>query len=139
MGNQLYFDILPFDPTVTPDAKIHLPIDLDDFARQLRDKWPNGDVLVDKSEGEADITFYITTEKYGRWLVAGFIENYSQFYVSGWPKRIAKELIFWYRHYVPMKYPLFLVIPESGFVAELTDHTSLDDIEKMYPFPVPDD
>jgi len=139
MGNQLIFDILPFDPTVTPDAKIQLPIDLDDFARQLRDKWPTGEIHIDKSGGETEIRLYISTERYGPWIIAGFLENHSNFYVAGWPKRMAKELIFWYRQYVSPKYPLFLVIPDSGYVAELTEHISLDDIENMYPFPVPED
>ena len=67
------------------------------------------------------------------------MEHPSQFCVSGWPKRMAKELIFWYRHYVPLEYPLFLLIPEYGYVAELTGDTTLDDIEKMYPFPMPDE
>jgi hypothetical protein len=139
MGNQLYFDILPFDPNVVLDAKIQLPIDLDDFAQQLRDKYLAGEVHIDKTEGKRNVTLSISTEKYGPWIVAGFIENHSYFYVSGWPKRMAKELILWYRHLVPMNYPLFLVIPEDGFVAELTAQTTLADIEKMYPFPVADE
>jgi hypothetical protein len=138
MGNELTFDILPFDPMVIPNPQIALPIDFDDFAQQLRDKWPAGEVSIHTAEGETCIRLYITT-RYGPWNVAGFIEGYSQFYVEGWPKRIAKELIFWYRQYIPTNYPLFLVIPESGYIAELTAQTSLDDIERMYPFPVPED
>jgi hypothetical protein len=139
MDNQLTFDILPFDPMVTPDGGIQLPLDLDDFICQLRAKFANGEINTNKSGEETHIRLYIATEQYGQLLVAQFTESPSYFFVSGWPKRMAKELILWYRHYVPISYPLFLIIPEPLFVAELTANTTLEDIEKMYPFPVPDD
>ncbi|MFN8372244.1 MAG: hypothetical protein U0694_05125 [Anaerolineae bacterium] len=139
MSNRLVFDILPFDPLVTPDAKIHLPIDLDDFVRQLQNTYPNGEIRVTKNEGNTSIDLSIWTETEGRWCVANFSETHNYFWVSGWPKRIAKELILWYRRYIPPKYPLFLVIPEYGYVTELTAHLSSNEIEKMYPYPVSDD
>ena len=133
------FDILPYNPITTPDAKIQLPIDLKDLTQQFRDKWPIGEIRLDKDLANPDVTLCIPIKNYGPRIVAGYIVNYSYFYVSGWPKHIAKELIFWYRHYVPSVYPLFLIIPESGYITELPTNVTLDDIENMYPFPVADD
>lgn len=139
MSNKLVFHILPFDPRTVLDSKLQLPIDLDDFARQLQDTWPTGEVHINRSDVGTNIRFYISTQEQGPWVVAAFTEYPSQLQVSGWPKRIAKEIIFWYRHYIPINHPLFLLIPESGYVTELTAYTTLDDIEHMYPFPIPDD
>lgn len=139
MGNQLAFDILPFDPTVTPSARTQLPIDLENVAHELRTRWPNGQVRVTQIGEQPIVRLYISTEQEGPWVVAEYTENPSFFWVSGWPKRIAKELILWYRHYVPMNYPLFLIIREDCFVTELTERTTLDDLENMYPYPVADE
>ena len=139
MGNRLTFDILPFDPIAAPATTIKLPIDLDDFAQQLQKKWPAGEVCVDKSSEGAVVRLNISIPEDERWIVAGFIENCSYFYVSGWPKHIAKALILWYRQYVPLSYRLFLVVPETENVYELTANTTFDAIEEMYPFPVSDD
>jgi hypothetical protein len=139
MSNQLIFDILPFDPIHAPTTTIKLPLDLDDFAQQLREKWPAGEVRIGKNKEGTSVKLYLPIQRYGPWIVAGLIEIDSYFYVSGWPKQIAKELILWYRHYVPLSYPLFLVVPETENVYELTANTTSDDIEKMYPFPVSDE
>ena len=141
MSHELIFDILPFDPLIVPNHEIRLPIDVDDLLIQLQKKVPNAETQIRKSEGVLEILVYIHTEQYGPRIVATYIEDHklSQFNVNGWPKRIARELIFWYRHYVPLSYPLFLVIPSRGFVAELTIDTMLEDIDKMYPFAVSDD
>ena len=139
MSHELVFDILAFDLLIVPNRVVQLPVDVDELANRLREKLPDAEVELHTSEGESHIRVYIQTEKYGPRIVATFIENYSQFNVYGWPKRIAKELIFWYRHYIPLSYPLFLVIPYTGFVAELTANTSLEDIDNMYPYPVSDD
>lgn len=139
MSDELIFTILPFDPRVTPDNEVRLPIDLDNFTHQLREKWPNAEINIYKSEEGTIVRLYVSTRTQGEWNVAGFEENYSQLYVSGWPKPIAKEIILGYRHYVPTHNRLFLVTPENDYTAELTANTSLNDIEKMYPFPVPDD
>ena len=139
MSHDPYFNIIPFDPLVVPNPKIQLPIDFDDFAQQLQKLQPTGELRINKSNGEVDINLHISTEKYGSHIVAHFIEDFNQFCVSLWPKRLSKEIIFWYRHYIPMNYSLFLVVPEYGDVTELAPNITLDDIEKLYPFPLPEE
>jgi hypothetical protein len=139
MSNPLMFDILPFDPTVIPNPEVRLPIDLDDLVQQLQENWPGGEVLVDKTEGDASIRLYVSIEDYGEWILGGFIERHSYFYVMGWPRRMAKDLIHWYRQYIPARITLYIVVSDVGNVTELKPDITLDDIEKLYPFPVADD
>ena len=139
MSHELVFTILPFNPLITPDAKIQLPVDHDDLIRQLQRLWPSGEVTSFTSEGDTVIRLYIPTKREGNWNIASFLDDYSIFEVSGWPKPAAKKIILWYRQYIPMRYPLFLVIPEDGSVTELTASTSSDDIDKLYPYSVLDD
>lgn len=139
MSHELIFTILPFDPLIVPNLEIKLPIDVDDLANQFRKKFPDADVDIRQDNETTDIRVYISTEKQGPWIITEFSEDDSILHVNGWPKRIAKELVFWYRGHIPQTYPLFLVIADHGYVAELTASTTLDDIENMYPFPVPDD
>ncbi|MCL4247415.1 MAG: hypothetical protein KJ065_04615 [Anaerolineae bacterium] len=139
MSSELVFTILPFDPWVTPGNEVRLPIDLDDFARQLQAKWPGSEIKIHRSEEGRIARLYVPTRTQGKWNIAGFEEDYSQLYVSGWPKSTAKEIILWYRHYVPICYRLFLVTPENDHAVELTENITLDDIEEMYPYPVSDE
>lgn len=139
MSHRLVFDILPFDPMILPNPQISLPIDFDDFAAQLQAIIPDSEIRIKKKQEEIYIDLFITHEKVGRWFIAGFDDVYDVLYVAGWPKCIAKALILWYRSYISSSYPLFLVIPEYGFVAEITVDTSAEDIENMYPYPVPED
>lgn len=139
MGNRLVFDILPFNPLVEPNGKARLPIDLNDLAHRLRDKYPDGEVHIVKFEDESVVIRLYISVRNEPWNIAGFIEDGSQFYVEGYPKRIAKEIIAWYRDYVPSNSPLFLVEPDSGFVVELKTGLSPDHVEKMYLYPVPDE
>jgi hypothetical protein len=139
MGNLLIFYILPFDPNLVIDSKENLPVDFNDFARTLQQKWPEAQIAVNQQGEEKTISLYINTAKEGLWNVAGYSENPTQLYVTAWPKRTAKELILWYRNYIPSEYSLFLLIPEDGYVVELKPQLSLEDIETMYPFPVADE
>ena len=141
MSNELIFDILSFDPLIVPNREVQLPIDVADLASQLQEKLPDADLEFHKSESQSTIRVYIQTEKYGPRILVTFHQDddFSQFNVYGWPKYISRELIYWYRQYIPISYPLFLVIPSRGYVAELTADTSLEDIDKMYPYSVPDD
>ena len=144
MSSYQYFDILPFDSTVspdTPDTPAPVPIDLDDFAQRLQDQCPTGKIRIIGSGEETHIVLYISTEHEEDWVLFNFYlwENSPIVQISYWPNRFSKALVFWYRHYIPMHFPLFLVIPEKDYIAELTAQTSLDDIEQMYPFRIPDD
>ena len=139
MSNRLIFDILLFDPRIVPNRDIPLPIDLDDFIHQIKEKWPISEILDRGKDNERHIVFYISTQHNEPWVVANYIADGSQLQVSSWPKSISKPLIYWYRQYIPFNYPLFLVIPSYGYVVELTVDTTLDDIERMYPYSVADD
>ncbi len=139
MSNELIFNLLPFDPMIVPNHYIQLPIDVDDLANWLQEILPNGQIEISGKSGDKYITVYIQTEEYGEWNVVGYDEGISSLSVKGWPKRIAKEIIFRYRHYVPLSNPLFLVIPITGYVTELSADVTLDDIEKMYPSSVSND
>jgi hypothetical protein len=131
MGNLYYFDIVPFDPLIVPNVKVHLPIDFDDFVQQVRARWPIEEVRIHKTDEETSIDFYISTKRVGPWVMATFLEGWSDFCVSVWPKSMAKEIILWYRQYIDLSYRLFMVIAAIGDVVELTAQTSTDDIEKM--------
>jgi hypothetical protein len=134
MSSDLIFYVLPFDPTLTSEAKIRLPFDLDDFAQRLGENFPDGELRIDKSEGNIHIRLYLQSEEYGTIVVANFVADESTILeISGWPKRMAKELILWYRQHVSQKYPLFLIVSGSGEMIKLTEHTSSEDIEKLYP------
>src|SRR5215207_8704878 len=134
MSHELIFSILPFDPWLTPEDEIRLSIDLDNLKQQLQDKWPNVKITTYKdAEGEV-VRLYISTKSQGEWNIAGYSTDYCQFYVNGWPKPIAKEIILWYRQFVPEQYRLFLVSPENDYAAELTSNNTLDDIESFYPY-----
>ena len=139
MSQDYYFDIMPFDPLVDSDSKVELPIDWDDFARQLQILCPAGEIRSGTAEWGNYLRFYIYDERQGPWVVVNVIHEYSVIEVSIWPKRLAKEIILWYRHYIPSSYNLFCVIAAYGEVTELTADITSDDIEKLYPFPVSDD
>jgi hypothetical protein len=140
MSSYQYFDILPFDPLLDTAPQITLPFDRDDLVRQLQAKCPNSEIRVSSTDGGlAAIYLYISHEVYGPWVVAQFTEPYDTFHVSLWPKRLAKELIRWYRSYIPLSYPLFILYPDTGYVAELPANVSLEELENMYPFPVEDE
>ena len=140
MSHNYYFNIIPFDPSIIPNPQIPLPIDWEDFQRQLQIICPDGEIETGAADGEKFLYLRIDHEQMGEdWVVAIFDEGYSVFQVSVWPKRLAKAIIFWYRHYIPASYPLYSVIPAYGNVTELTADITLDDIEKLYPFPMSED
>src|SRR5690348_15777895 len=97
MSHNYYFNIIPFNPSIIPNPQIPLPIDWDDFQRQLQIICPGSELRIGMTDGEPFLRLYITDEKIGPWIVAYFLEGYSVFLVSLWPKRLAKELILWYR------------------------------------------
>jgi hypothetical protein len=135
-----FFDILPYSPWLVPSPKVDLDIDWDDFAHQLQALYPTGEIrrgtFVD---GTAFLDLIISIESQPSRVMAVFTEADSNFSVRLWPKRLAKEIVLWYRHYIPLSYPLFAFILEYGQVTELKTDLTLDDIEKMYPFPMADD
>ncbi|MEZ4668380.1 MAG: hypothetical protein R3E39_10735 [Anaerolineae bacterium] len=140
MSNKLMFYLLPFDPQVMKDAKIRLPINLSDFIEHLQKDFSTGKVTVDKLGEQTVIGLYITTEKNEPWVVANLTsKDNTVLEISGWPKGLAKKLILWYRQYIDKQYPLFLVVSFNGNVHELTEQTSPEDIESLYPYPVPED
>ncbi|MEO8613478.1 MAG: hypothetical protein ABI690_36655 [Chloroflexota bacterium] len=142
MSHHYYFDLIPFDPLdpmVNSNTKVELPIDWDDFAHQLQILCPTGEIHTNTADSGKHIRFYIYDERQDPWVMVNVIDEHSVIQVSLWPKRLAKEIILWYRQYVPASYPLFCVIEEFGDVTELTADLTSDDIEKLYPFPVSDD
>jgi hypothetical protein len=83
----------------------------------------------------------VLSEKYGLVGMANFVTGDGSpiLEINGWPKSLATKLILWYRHYISPDYPLYLIVSGSGDMIELIAHTSLDEIEKMYPSPVSDE
>jgi hypothetical protein len=51
MSSHLKFYLLPFNPRLAPEAKIQLPINLDDFAHQMQNQYPTGEININKTEG----------------------------------------------------------------------------------------
>lgn len=137
MSHNLVFNILPFDPRNTQKAEIPLPVEPQNLADTLRANWPKGDIQTYTKDNETEIRFYINSKKYGTWLVAHYDESFGGcFFVSGWPKTLATELIRWYRKYIPHEFPLFVVVVESGKIYELTPSTTIEDVHAMYPYSV---
>jgi hypothetical protein len=132
MSSYKHFSILPFDPLITPIPKISLPIDWYDFQRQLQILCPEHEIRTGITDGEKYLHLITNEELEGS---ATWIEGYSDFNISYWPIPFSTRLVLWYRNYIPLSYPLYFLIPEDGYVAELTADLTLDDIEKMYPFP----
>ncbi len=139
MSNHTYFDIMPFDPMVIPNPKIALPFDWEDFQHQLQIICPDSEIRTEITDGEKYLDLFITLEQDEPWAVAHFLGSYNVFMISLWPKRLAKEILLWYRRYIPPSYRLFSVIEEYGEVTELPVDITSDDIEKLYPYFVPED
>ena len=134
VSHWLGFHILPFDWRLSPQAEIQLPIDVGDFAKRLQAECLTGEVNVVNLEGSPVIRLYISVEQYGPWVVANLSQAKSTILnISAWPKPLAVRLILWYRHYVSQKYPLFLVVDPTGEGIELTESTSSQDIENLFP------
>ena len=139
MSHNYYFNILPFDPWIVPNPKIPLPLDWEDFQHQLQIICPDGEIEAGMRDNEKFLRLRIHHEEMGEWVVAIFDEGYSVFLISLWPKQLAKAIVHWYRQYIPANYRLYSVIPDFGEVTELSPDLTLEDIEKLYPFPMSDD
>jgi hypothetical protein len=134
MSHWLGFNILPFDWKLTPQAEIQLPVDLDDFAKRLQAIYPAGEVNVFNHESSTTIRLYISIEPSVPWMVAQLDQGKNTILdVSAWPKPLAVRLVLWYRQYINLKYPLFLIISDTGKGIELTENTSQQDVEDVYP------
>jgi hypothetical protein len=134
VSHWLGFYVLPFDWRLTSQAEIQLPINIDDFAQHLQAVYPAGEVRVVTVEGSTAVRLYITTEQLEPWVVGNLSQGKNTILdISAWPKPLAVRLILWYREYVSLKYPLFLVISDTGEGIELTGITSAQDIENLYP------
>jgi hypothetical protein len=141
MSNHLYFDILPFDPfdpTLMPNPRRLLPIDLREFAQKLREQFPDFVINEEMDNGESYITVSFDRELQDPYILARYLPEYCDLNVSAWPKSKSKRLIFWYRQYISLDYRLFLINPEDGFVTEIKSGISLADIENLYPAWVPE-
>ena len=83
------------------------------------------------------VWLFIETEGFGPLVIASFIVSYSMFEISWWPEDMAKQIMFWYRQYIPSSYPLFVVIPDIGKVAELPANSEFRDIENALAIVLP--
>lgn len=135
MSNWYGFLVLPFDWRVAPQSKVQLPIDIDDFAQELRSQCPCGEVVIKRDKDSASVLLYVLVEPDDPWVAANLIygEN-TQLEISAWPKKLAMQLIRWFRHYIDSNHPLFVVVlPDGTGTIELTDNTSQQDVEALYP------
>jgi hypothetical protein len=132
-----YFNILPYDPRIIPKLKISLPIDRDDFQRQLLIICPDGEIETGITDREKHLHLFVPIEDDEERLLAIFDEDHSIFQVSPWPKPLTKKIIFWYRRYISWRYRLFCVLPPYGNVAELTTNLTNDSFEELYPYAGP--
>jgi hypothetical protein len=134
MSHRLGFDILPFDWKSTQQVEIQIPIDLDDFAHSLQAVYPAGEINLFKHEDSTTVRLYISVEQYGPWMVAQLAQGKNTILdVSAWPKLLAIKIILWYRQYINLKYPLFLIVSDTGEGIELRSDTSQQEIENVYP------
>jgi hypothetical protein len=134
MSHWLGFNVLPFDWRLTPQAEIQLPIDLDDFAQQLHAVYPAGEVNVFNDKTSITVRLEITTAWGDPWMLAQLDQGRNTILdIDAWPKPLAVRIILWYRQYVSLKYPLFLIVSDTGEGIELTKDTSPQDVENVYP------
>lgn len=111
-----------------------MPIDVDDFAQRLQAECPSGEITIVNHEGSTVVRLYVLTEQNDPWVVANLIcGKPTQLEISAYPKSLAVQLILWYRHYLSLKYPLFLVVANDGDQIELTELTSAKDVEDHFP------
>lgn len=136
--------ILPFDPeqqTSDDDLNkiaIEMAIDLADFAQKLLLRWPQGkvDVLKEINRVEWQIPEPRPDQNApdggdGSLSYGCIVELYY------FPMDIISEFARWYRTYIPLKFPLFLM-HESGCGLELLESTTGKDILRAYGWKVPD-
>jgi hypothetical protein len=140
-----YLDmILPFDPEVKISEddvnKLagELSIDLEDFAQKLLIRWPKGkaDVFAAANFVEWQIPEPRPNQDAPDGGDGSLIEGcIVQFYY--FPLEVIAEFALWYRTYIPLEHPLFLM-NESGRGLELLETTTSKDILGAYGWKVPD-
>jgi hypothetical protein len=136
--------ILPFDPeaNLSEDDLIkissEIAINLADFAQQLILRWPQGkvEILRDKNRVEWQIleprpNQYTPDGGDGSLSYGCIVELYY------FPIEVISEFALWYRSYIPLQHPLFLM-NESGCGLELLAATTGKDILRAYGWKVPD-
>jgi hypothetical protein len=134
-----YLDrILPFDPEVHiteedfEKTASELAIDLDDFAQKLLQQWTQGKVEVFKDKNRVEWQIPKPRPDLdapdggdGTLSYSCIVELYY------FPLEVVSEFARWYRSYIPLKYPLFLM-HESGAGLELLETTTHKDILRAY-------
>ena len=135
MSQWLGFYILPFDWILDPESQyLELPIDMDDFAERIQAECPSGEVEFAKHENSVEVMLYVLTEQNDPWIAARLVTGKPTLLnISAYPKDLAVRLILWYRRYVDLKHPLFMVIADTGEQIELTEHTSAKEVEDHFP------
>lgn len=135
MGEVVFY-ILPYSEigqsTKGSERKFEsdLSVNVGEFSEELKKLWPKSEVDMSNNNGSQEVQWQIPEPSFDACRGALFRNSIVE--ISSHPFEIVVEFVLWYRHYVPFKYRLFMMVPEGNSVIELVENTNSQDIRRAF-------